>query len=199
MHYFPIYNKCFNAYRNKEIVFVEIGVWNGGSVQMWKNYFGSKAKIIGIDINENCRQFADDQITIEIGSQSDPEFWNQFKKKYPRVDILLDDGGHTMDQQIITFKEMFPHIQDGGLYFCEDCHTSYWGEWEGGLHKPDTYIEFTKNIIDELNAFHTQGQLEPTYNTLNMGGIHFYDSIVIIEKNLIPFKPFHLIVGETTI
>lgn len=43
-----------------------------------------------------------------------------FKEKYPCVDILLDDGGHTMNQQITTFREMFPHIQDGGLYMCED-------------------------------------------------------------------------------
>ena len=103
-HYFPIYEKWFSPYRGKKIVFVEIGVQNGGSIQMWKNYFGKDAKIVGVDIDERCKQFEEEQISIEIGSQDDPEFWAAFKEKYPRVDILLDDGGHTMNQQIVTLK-----------------------------------------------------------------------------------------------
>lgn len=198
-HYFPIYEKYFAPFRGTEVYFVEIGVQNGGSIQMWKDYFGSKAHIIGIDIDPRCRQFAEAQIDIEIGSQDSPKFWDQFKQKYPRVDILLDDGGHQMDQQIITFREMFKHISDGGIYMCEDCHTSYFPDYNGGLRKPDTYIEFAKSLIDELNAFHSRGQLNPTYNTLNMGGVHFYDSIVVIEKSSIPFKPFFLRIGEYTI
>ena len=82
---------------------------------------------------------------------------------------------------------------------CEDCHTSYFDgrDWVGGgVKKPHTFIEFTKNLIDELNAFWTSGELKPTYNTLNMGGIHFYDSIVVVEKKKIPFKPFDLPVGD---
>ena len=198
VHYFPIYEKWFEAYRGKEIVFVEVGVQNGGSIQMWRNYFGKDAKIVGIDINPVCKQFedAEQNIFVEIGSQDDPNFWAAFKEKYPRVDILLDDGGHISNQQIVTFREMFPHIKDGGLYMCEDCHTSYLKEWGGGLKKPDTFIEFTKNLIDELNAFYTNEALQPTYNTLNMGGIHFYDSIVVVEKKEIPFRPFDLPVGD---
>ena len=184
-HYFPIYEKWFSPYRDKNIVFVEVGVQNGGSAQMWKNYFGEKAKIVGVDIDPRCKQFEDEQISIEIGSQDDEKFWAAFKAKYPRVDILLDDGGHTMNQQIVTFRQMFPHIKDGGLYMCEDCH-------------PSSYIEFTKNLIDELNAFHTRGVLPPTENTLNMGGIHFYDSVVVIEKTSLPFKPFALRIGKPT-
>lgn len=132
VHYFPIYEQWFSPYRGKDIVFVEVGVQNGGSAQMWKNYFGKDAKIVGVDINPNCKQLEEEQISIEIGSQEDPKFWAAFKEKYPRVDILLDDGGHTMNQQIVTFREMFPHVKDGGLYMCEDCHTSYWNNMGGG-------------------------------------------------------------------
>ena len=200
LHYFPIYEQWFSPYRGKKIVFVEIGVQNGGSIQMWRDYFGKDAKIVGIDINAACKQFedADNNIFVEIGSQDDPEFWHLFREKYPRVDILLDDGGHKMNQQITTFREMFPHIKDGGLYLCEDCHTSYWNkkDFPGGLKKPNTFVEFTKNLIDELNAFHTGDELKPTYNTLNMGGIHFYDSIVVVEKKQVPFKPFDLRIGK---
>lgn len=196
LHYFPIYEKWFSPYRGKEIVFVEIGVQNGGSVQMWKNYFGKSAQIVGVDIDARCKQFEEEQIKIEIGSQEDENFWAAFKEKYPRVDILLDDGGHTMNQQITTFREMFPHIKDGGLYMCEDCHTSYVEKFGGGLNSPASFIEFTKKIIDEINFANLVKS--PSYNTLNLSGLHFYDSIVIAEKNSIAFEPFNLRIGETT-
>ena len=212
VHYFSIYEQWFAPYRGKEIVFVEVGVENGGSIQMWRNYFGKQAKIVGVDIEERCKNFEDanENIFVEIGSQDNENFWRAFKEKYPSVDILLDDGGHLSNQQIVTFREMFPHIKDGGLYMCEDCHTSYWdcydkpdpqtGEQKllqhGGIGVDGTFIEFTKKLIDEINAFHTKGVLPPTYNTLNMGGIHFYDSVVVVEKKKIPFKPFDLCIGK---
>ena len=183
LHYFPIYEKWFKDFRNTDLVFVEIGVNQGGSLQMWKNYFGKKAQIIGIDIDERCKQCEEDQITVEIGSQEDVEFWKYFKGKYPRVDVLLDDGGHTMNQQIITFSAMFPHIKNEGVYMCEDCHTSYWEEYGGGFRKPGSYIEFAKLLIDAINAFHIGEKRPPNYLTMNMGGIHFYDSIVVVEKS----------------
>lgn len=198
VHYFPVYEKWFSPYRGKDIVFVEVGVQNGGSAQMWKHYFGKDAKIIGIDINPACKQLEQEGIAIEIGSQEDEKFWAAFKEKYPRVDILLDDGGHKMNQQIVTFREMFPHIKDGGLYMCEDCHTSYWQDFGGGLHNPASFIEFSKKLIDEINAFHTKGALSPTYTTINAGGIHFYDSMVVVEKKAKPFQPFGLRIGKTT-
>lgn len=200
VHYFPVYEKWFSPYRGKDIVFVEVGVWNGGSVQMWKNYFGKDAKIIGVDIDPRCKQFEDEQISIEIGNQEDPNFWAAFKEKYPRVDILLDDGGHMMNQQIVTFREIFPHIQDGGLYICEDCGTSYRENFGGGLKREGTFIEFAKNLVDEINAFanNRNPSHEPpiTYNSLNMGGIHFYTYMVVVEKYRIPFNTFELILGE---
>ena len=196
--YFPIYEKWFSPYRCKDIVFVEIGVQNGGSAQMWKNYFGKDAKIIGVDINPKCKELEEEQITIEIGSQEDKNFWAAFKEKYPRVDILLDDGGHTMNQQIITFCEMFPHIKDGGLYMCEDCGTSYWKRFGGGLKNPSSFIEFTKDFIDQLNAPYTQGAVAPTYVSLNMGGIHFYGNIVIAEKKRVAFQNVTFRIGKTT-
>ena len=177
---------------------------------MWRDYFGKDAKIVGVDIEAACKQFEDanNNIFVEIGSQDDPEFWHAFKQKYPRVDILLDDGGHLANQQITTFREMFPHIKDGGLYMCEDCHTSYWdcysktntGELQflqrGGVGVNGTFIEFMKNLIDEINAFWSVNTLPPTYNTFNMGGIHFYTSVVVVEKKQIPFKPFDLRIGN---
>lgn len=199
LHYFPIYEKYFNPYRTKDINFVEIGIQNGGSLQMWRKYFSQNSHIIGIDINPECKkletEFNDKNISIHIGSSTDKEFWKKFKNKYPvgSIDILLDDGGHTMDQQIFTFNTMFPWIKDGGLYICEDCHTSYYKEFNAGLNIPGTFIEFCKKLIDDINGFHSE---IITYNTIHISGIHFYDSIVIIEKGTVSFEPFSLRLGS---
>lgn len=198
--YFSIYDKYFKKFRNTDAVILEIGVQNGGSTQMWKKYFGKDAKIIGVDIDERCRSVADEQITIEIGSQDDVEFWKYFKEKYPRVDVLIDDGGHTMAQQIITFQQMFPHLRDEGIYLCEDVGTSYWSSYGGGNH-PNTFIEFTKRLIDEINAFDIQRVTKEnvvTYNTLNISEIHFSQAMVVIEKHSkdLPFDLMNIKYGR---
>jgi len=182
-HYFEIYDRYFNKYRNKEVTILEIGVNKGGSLQMWKDYFGPKAKIYGVDVNEQCKTLEEDQIEIFIGSQSNRAFLNNLKKQIPKLDILLDDGGHTMKQQIVTFEEMFSHIKDNGIYFCEDCHTSYWEGYGGGYKKPTTFIEYTKNWVDQINAWHSK---EPQFKideiTESIHSVHYYDSIVVVEK-----------------
>jgi 23S rRNA U2552 (ribose-2'-O)-methylase RlmE/FtsJ len=99
-HYFEIYDRHFSKYKNTEVIILEIGVSQGGSLQMWKNYFGDKCKIYGIDINPRCKELEENQVEIIIGSQEDKSFLTSLKEKIPRVDILIDDGGHTMNQNI---------------------------------------------------------------------------------------------------
>lgn len=195
-HYFDIYERHFNRFRNKEVVILEIGVSYGGSLQMWKDYFGSKAKIFGIDINPKCKKFEEDNIKIFIGSQSDRKFLAEVKESIPLIDILIDDGGHTMSQQIISYEELFDHIKDDGVYLCEDVHTSYWPKWEGGYKKQNTFIEYSKNFIDYLNAYHSKEKsLKTNSFTKSVDSIHYYDSIIVIEKR-IKEKPFHEKTGE---
>ena len=123
--YFPIYENLLSKYKNKKITFVEIGILNGGSLEIWKKYFGYESRIIGIDKNPNCKKFENDNCEIYVGSQSDPKFWKDFYKSVGKVDIILDDGGHTNDQQIITLLESLECINDGGIHIVEDVHTSY--------------------------------------------------------------------------
>ena len=103
-----------------------------------------------------------------------------------------------MNQQIVTFREMFPHIKDGGLYMCEDCHTSYIPKYGGGLKGDSTFIEFAKVLIDDINAFYAGKDLPPNYGTFNIGALHFYDSIVVAEKKKLPLQPMGLRIGKTT-
>lgn len=183
MHYFDIYNRYFERFRGKEVTILEIGVFQGGSLQMWKNYFGDKAKIYGVDINPKCKELEEENIQIFIGSQSDRKFLKELKKSLPPLDILIDDGGHTMKQQTISHEELFDHIKDNGIYLCEDMHTSYWLQYGGGYKRRGTFIEYTKSLIDRLNAYHSeQHSLHADDFTKNVNSIHYYDSVIVIEK-----------------
>ena len=83
---------------------------------------------------------------------------------------------------IATFQLLYPCIAKNGVYMVEDLHTAYWGEYEGGLRHPSTFIELSKNLIDELNADHTRGDLQPTEFTKSTLSMHFYDSIIVFER-----------------
>ncbi len=117
--YFNVYDHLFSKFRNKKIVFIEIGVLAGGSLFMWRNFFGSKARIIGIDMNPNAKKWEKHGFEIFIGSQSDKHFWRNLCKKIGKIDVVLDDGGHTYDQQIITTEMLLENIKDGGLLVVE--------------------------------------------------------------------------------
>ena len=190
-HYFDIYDRHFSRFRGKEITILEIGVSHGGSLQMWKNYFGENARIYGIDINPQCKDLEEDNIKIFIGSQSDRKFLKEVKKAIPPIDILIDDGGHSMVQQIISFEELFDHVKDNGVYLCEDIHTSYWLKFGGGFRRKGTFIEYSKKFIDLLNAHHSeQKALQANTFTASVDSLHFYDSILVIEKKKRD-KPVH--------
>lgn len=186
-HYFDIYERYFQAFRGKEVVVVEIGVWHGGSLKMWKDYFGHSARIIGIDIDPRCKQLEDDGFEIYIGSQADKDFLEEMTQTIPKIDILIDDGGHMMRQQRTAFEILFPHIAPAGLYLVEDVHTSYWLKFGGGYRRRGTFIEYCKGLIDDLHAYHSQqSNLQVTSLTKSLAYIHFYDSVVILEKALQP-------------
>ncbi len=199
VHYFEIYDRHFKSFRNKEMSILEIGVSHGGSLQMWKNYFGEKAKIYGVDINPQCKQLEEENVEIFIGSQADRNFLAEIKAKIPPIDILIDDGGHLMKDQIVTFEEMFDHIKPNGVYLCEDLHTSYLSKYGGGHKKNGTFIEYSKDFIDYLNAFHSEeDSLKENSFTRSAHSVHFYNNAVVVEKRKME-KPFPVRLGKKTI
>jgi len=184
-HYFDIYDRHFSRWRGKDVVVVEIGVAQGGSLEMWKKYFGLHARIYGVDIDPRCKMFEEGNVRIFIGSQSDRNFLKELRQEIPRIDILIDDGGHTMKQQITTFEELFYHLGDNGVYLCEDCHTSYWRGHGGGYRRKGSFIEYSKNWIDYLNAYHSKSRrLKVNDFTRHAHSVHYYDSVVVVEKAL---------------
>ena len=153
-NYFPIYEKLFSKFVNKKITFVEIGVFSGGSLFMWRKYFGKDARIIGIDLNSDAKRFEKDGFEIFIGNQSDENFWKVFFEKVGDVDIILDDGGHTNFQQIVTTCCCIPHIKDNGILAVEDVFHSYGVSYGSkGFFNPSKYsfINFCKKIVDDIN------------------------------------------------
>ena len=183
-HYFEIYDRYFAGFRDKEVHVLEFGVLHGGSLQMWKHYFGPQARIYGVDINPQCKQLEEDRIKIFIGDQEDTGFLNTLISAVPRLDILIDDGGHTMKQQKNTFEVLFPHIDANGIYICEDLHTSYWGSFGGGLLAGKSFIEYSKSLIDDIHAWHCKGHgnLSVSEFTRSAYALHYYNSMLVIEK-----------------
>ena len=182
MHYFDIYERHFERFRGKSPVMVEIGVMGGGSLAMWKEYFGPGSQIIGIDITPECKAHEAEGVEVFIGSQDDPAIIDAIFAKHPKIDIVLDDGSHMMHHMISSFELMYDRIQPNGVYMVEDTHTCYWSEYGGGLNRGDSFIEFAKHKLDELNAVHTREMLPTTEFTRSTDHIAFYDSVVVFER-----------------
>lgn len=145
---------------------------------MWRDFFGPKARIIGIDFNPNAKIWEKDGFEIFIGSQSDEKFWKNFIKEIGPVDIVLDDGGHTFEQQIITTELLLDNIKDGGILAVEDTHTSY---MNGFRNKKFSFISYTKNFIDAIN--YRFGKFNSNYADTRVWSIQIYESIVAFHIN----------------
>ncbi|HEY1447476.1 MAG TPA: class I SAM-dependent methyltransferase [Caulobacteraceae bacterium] len=199
-HYFPIYERHFAPWRGRTLTFLEIGVAKGGSLAMWRRYFGPLARIVGVDIDRRCKAHEAEGIEIRIGDQSDPNFLRALIDEFGVPDVVLDDGGHRMDQISATFEFLYPLMGKNGVYLVEDLHTAYWPKFGGGLTEPASFINIAKGLVDRLNADHAQGAISPDAFTRDTFSIAFYDSVVVFEKGQIPNKgSIEIGAGKTTI
>lgn len=187
--YFEIYDELFSSYCGREITFVEIGVLEGGSLFMWREFFGPKARIIGVDFNPDVKKWQEHGFEIYIGNQADKEFWNYFINDVGPVDIVLDDGGHSYEQQIITTEMLLDNMKDGGLLVIEDTHTSY---MDGFGPMKYSFIEYTKNMIDRINRRFSQ--FDHQENERRVWSLRIFESIVAFTIN----KSASLLVSEPT-
>ena len=201
-HYFHIYNKHFQKFRNKPVHVLEIGVCKGGSLKMWKNYFGEKAQIYGVDIDPACMKYDDPKngIHVLIADQSNRDDLKRLVKNLPVIDIVIDDGGHTTNQQITSFDELYDKISEDGIYLVEDLCTNYWKPY---IDSSITFVEYAKEHIDALNAWYFDsmnlytdtaggGKMEMPVFTKITHSISFYNQIIVFEKkrNHVPFAEY---------
>lgn len=206
--YFEVYEQFFSRFRGKSPKVLEVGVFLGGGLEMWSKYFGPGSEILGIDIEPSTLDKAPRGTRVFIGDQGDSGFWNDFLLSQPGpYDIIIDDGGHRMEQQILTLQKTLPLLKEGGVYLCEDTHTSYWPRHGGGLKSSSSFIEYSKQIIDVLHDAHTvtddlgnqqHGERLPRELVAMYGcirAVHYFDSMVILEKGA--KQPFRRIVSRS--
>ncbi len=180
--YFQVYQDMFGEFEGKDIVFVEIGVLHGGSLFMWREYFGKNSRIIGIDLNPEAKKLEKDGFEIFIGSQSDPTFWKNFYNEVGDIDILLDDGGHENAQQIITIDESINNIKENGIIAVEDTHTSYLKKF--GNPSKYSFINYSKHLVDLVNSRFPEVLINSKNQFKNkIYSVSFYESIVAIKVN----------------
>ncbi len=174
--YFLTYENLLSHYKNKQIIFVEVGIHNGGSLFMWKKFFGDNSRIIGIDLNPKAKELENYGFEIFIGNQSDSTFWKEFYKSVGNIDVLLDDGGHTYEQQIITVYNSVDFINDGGMIIVEDTHTSYFKNF--GYPSKYTFTKWAYKIADNINARSKKVNLRNPLFMDKVFSIEFFESIV---------------------
>jgi hypothetical protein len=193
VHYFDIYHRHLEPWRGRSPRVLEIGVYRGGSLDLWSHYFGPGTTLVGVDIDPGAPALAGPTRTVVVGDQADPQFLASLHERYGPFDIIVDDGGHTMEQQIASIETLFPLLAEDGIYLVEDVHTSYWDSHGGGLRREGTFVEWVKDRLDDLHGYHRAEPVHPVW-TDTVGAVHCYDSMVVFDKVLRP-APFCEIVG----
>ena len=160
-NYCEKYEKWLPFNRLEPLTILEIGVLQGHSLLTWREYFPN-AKIVGIDINPDCKSIEnpENNIFVEIGSQDDYSFLESVCNKHGKFDLILDDGSHINEHIIKSFQFLIDWVKPEGVYVVEDSITSYWEHWGGGFRQPGTNIEFFKDLVDDVNFY---GQLQETF------------------------------------
>ena len=196
-HYFEIYDRYFSKFRGTDCTYLEIGVAKGGSLEIIREYLGPGARIVGVDVNPECKQYERDGIEIVIGDQASPHFMTETIASKGPFDIIIDDGGHIPDQQLVSFLALFQHLKEGGVYLVEDLHTTFWLGAQASRFGINFY-DFARGLVEKLTLFHVDQRLMELYQTprdqrtskvtmqnfaaTDILGIHFYDSVVVFEK-----------------
>jgi 23S rRNA U2552 (ribose-2'-O)-methylase RlmE/FtsJ len=178
-HYFEAYHRHLSRFVGKPVNVVEIGVFSGGSLEMWRTYFGPTSHIYGVDIDDACRKYESEHVSVFIGDQEDRAFWRRFHDQVPNLDVVIDDGGHLPEQQQVSLEELLPRLRPGGVYICEDV---------SGVR--NRFAAFAAGLVAELNRFalapgpELASEVSPFQAAVH--SIHFYPFMVVIEKHDAP-------------
>ena len=154
--YLDEYERLFCRLIDSPISLLEIGVQNGGSMEIWGKYFPNAESLTGCDINEKCRNltFEDPRIAVIVGDANTDSIQSEIIKRSQQFDIIIDDGSHRSGDIVKSFSRYFSTLKKGGLFLAEDLHCSYWEEFEGGLFDPLSSISFFKGLSDIVNHEH---------------------------------------------
>lgn len=154
--YLDEYERLFAPFRASPIRLLEIGVQNGGSLEIWRRYFPMARRLIGCDINPECHNivYDDPKISVIVGDINNINTIKKIFGKSDSFDIIIDDGSHRSSDIVKTFANYFHVLSDAGVYVTEDLHCSYWSEFEGGLYAPYSALSFFKRLADIVGQEH---------------------------------------------
>jgi hypothetical protein len=144
---------------------------------MWKHYFDERCKVHGVDIQPECKAYENSHTTIHIADQVDQSCWKRFREDVAVVDILIDDGSHVPEHQMVTLEEILPHVRPGGVFLCEDLAPT-----------GNQFNMFAYGIADELHARVRKWQFDATPFQAEVHSVHFYPYVVVIEKRDSPLE-----------
>lgn len=198
--YLPVFDRIFLPFRDDSLRLLEVGVQNGGSLEVWAKYFSNAEKIVGCDIDPRCGSlvYDDHRISIVVGDVNAESTFNEIRAHSGAFDIIIDDGSHQSDDIFKAFVNYFQILKPGGIYVVEDTHTLYWDDYQGGILKQTTAHSFFKLFVDVINYQHWQDDLSiknlfatffpikniPSFLTEGwVEGIEFYNSMVIVRKS----------------
>ncbi len=200
--YLTEYERIFAPLRKQSISMLEIGIQNGGSLEIWSKYFTNAQKIIGCDIEYKCGNlvFEDPRISVVVGDATAQQTQKEILQKSHSLDLIIEDGSHISADIVKTFAIYFPLLSDGGLFIVEDLHCSYWHEFEGGVYYPYSSMNFFKLLADVVNhehwgvaksrsdlisGFKEKFHLKISEESLShVHSIEFINSICIIKKTI---------------
>lgn len=203
-HYFATYEAVFAPRRSGPMRILEIGVFQGNSLQLWQKYFHHpETVVVGIDIDPDCARF--DAPTagrhVRIGSQADPEFLERVVEEFGPFDLVIDDGSHRSSHMIASFNALYRNgLKDDGIYFAEDLHANYWFPWRDSRH---AFLDLCKELLELMQAHYTRAWLDDWNResagaplevvvpeiTLMIKEVRVFDSMVAIYKTNRQYLP----------
>jgi hypothetical protein len=177
-HYFDVYHRHFQKFVGREVHVVEIGVYSGGSLGMWREYFGADSHVYGVDLRPECKAYEGDGVRIFTGDQGDEGFWEEFCREVPAVDVVVDDGSHDPLDQIVTLEALLPQVRPGGVYLCEDVH--------GPRHPFHDYVNALSRNLHSLGRGDSGFERRPIDFQRTVESVHLYPFVAVIEKRAKP-------------
>lgn len=202
--YLQKYDEVLSPMRSRPIRLLEVGVQNGGSLEIWSRYFSRAEKIVGCDINPKCSalRYDDSRIELVIGDANSDTTQKTIATHSQTFDIVIDDGSHQSADIITSFAYFFSVLSYDGIFIIEDLHCSYWERFGGGLYNPYSSMSFFKRLLDVINGEHwglplerrdVLAAFEKRYNLRfeeellsSIHSIEFANSMCIIRK-----RPVH--------
>lgn len=217
--YIEEYDRLLKPYCDKAINLLEIGIQNGGSLEIWSQFFPKAKLILGCDINPACEKlsYVDPRIRYIVGDANQLETVTQVAQLAEKFDVIIDDGSHTSGDIIKSFFHYFKMLSYQGLFIAEDLHCSYWQSFDGGLFKPASSIAFFKRLADVINHEHwgipierkqiiklftDKYGLEVSEELLSeIHSIEFINSICVVRKAHANFNQLNgrVFVGQTAV